>query len=185
VPVARSAALGELAGDIAHDIANSLFGVIGLVDLLLEDAAAGSGEEERLQLVQQTALEMKRTLRLLLGFARAPGGEPREAALGDAARSAVALVRHGVGKSLEIDERYPEEASVVPCTPSELVQAVLHLLLAARPSGRVELEIRDDTLRVSPVPAESLHAAIAARIATDRGATVEHEGGRFSATWTR
>ena len=39
VPLARAAALGELAADVAHDVANPLFGVLGLVDLLLEDAA--------------------------------------------------------------------------------------------------------------------------------------------------
>src|ERR1700688_4174701 len=66
VPLARSAALGELAADVAHDVANPLFGAIGLVDLLLEDAAPASEEAARLQLLQQTTLEMKGTLQVLL-----------------------------------------------------------------------------------------------------------------------
>ena len=51
VPLARSAALGELAADVAHDVANPLFGVLGLVDLLLEDATPGTDDEARLRLV--------------------------------------------------------------------------------------------------------------------------------------
>ena len=74
VLLARSAALGDLAADVAHDVANPLFGVLGLVDLLLEDAIPGNDDEERLRLVSRAALEMKATLGGLLDFAR-PGGE--------------------------------------------------------------------------------------------------------------
>jgi signal transduction histidine kinase len=75
-PLAGAAALGDLAADVAHDIANPLFGMLGLVDLLIEDAAAGSENEDRLRLLRQTALEMKATLHILLEFARSPAGEP-------------------------------------------------------------------------------------------------------------
>jgi hypothetical protein len=65
IPLTRSAALGELAAGIAHDVVNPLFGAIGLVDLLLEDAAPGSEDAARLQLLKETTLEMKGTLQLL------------------------------------------------------------------------------------------------------------------------
>src|SRR3954471_24811434 len=76
VPLAREAALGRLAADVAHDVANPLFGVLGLVDLLLEDAAPGSEDEARLRLLHQATGEMKRTLQSLLDFARSTPGEP-------------------------------------------------------------------------------------------------------------
>src|SRR4051794_2143137 len=151
-PLARAAALGDLAADVAHDIANPLFGVLGLVDLLIEDAAADSDDEDRLLLLRQTALEMKATLRILLEFARTRDGEPAEASLEDAARQAVELLRHGVGRSLAVDERYPAGPAVVPCPPSVLTQAVLHLLLAARETGRIELEVGNGSLRIFPPP---------------------------------
>src|SRR2546427_1071454 len=66
VELTRSAALGELAGDVGHDAANALFGGIGLVDLLLQDATPGSEEEARLQLLQTTMLELKTILGTLL-----------------------------------------------------------------------------------------------------------------------
>jgi len=184
VTLARSVALGELAGDIAHDVANPLFGVLGLVDLLLEDSAAGSEEEDRLRLLRQTALEMKDTLRLLLDFARAGGRQTAEASLEEAARQAAALVRHGAGRSLALEERYPAEPVVVPCPPDLLVQAVLHLLAALRDAERVTLEVSDGALRLSPAPPESFGVAVAGRIAADSGGRLERDGGWLSLRWT-
>jgi signal transduction histidine kinase len=182
-PLAQAAALGDLAADVAHDIANPLFGVLGLVDLLLEDAAAGSEDEDRLRLLRQTALEMKATLRVLLDFARAPDGEPAEGSLEDAARQALELLRHGLGRALVVDERYPAEPAIVPCPPRALAQAVLHLLLAARETGRIEIEVAEGSLRISPLPSESLGVLVAARIAVDHGGAVERTGDSLTLRW--
>jgi signal transduction histidine kinase len=182
-PLARSAALGDLAADVAHDIANPLFGVLGLVDLLIEDAAAGSEDEDRLRLLRQTALEMKATLRVLLDFARAPDGEPAEASLEDAARQALELLRHGLGRALVVDERYPAGSAIVPCPPDALAQAVLQLLLAARETGRIEIEVGNRSLRISPSPVESLGVLVATRIAVDHGGTVERAEGSLTLRW--
>src|SRR6476659_4474302 len=132
VPLAREAALGRLAADVAHDVANPLFGVLGLADLLLEDATPGSEDETRLRLLHQTTGEMKRTLQSLLDFARSTPGERTSGDLVAATRAALALVRHGAGKSLAIDGQYDADELHVACDGDELVQAVLHLVLAAR-----------------------------------------------------
>src|SRR3954451_18951980 len=106
VPLAREAALGRLAADVAHDVANPLFGVLGLVDLLLEDATPGSEDEARLRLLHQATGEMKRTLQVLLDFARTTPGESEVGDLVTAARAAIALVRQGAGKSLDLEAQY-------------------------------------------------------------------------------
>src|SRR6266496_3341427 len=93
--LARSAALGTLAADVAHDLANPLFGMLGLVDLLLANAAPGSEEEGRLLLIRRTALELKDTLHVLLETARPHDDEPPESALDAATRAAVALLKSG------------------------------------------------------------------------------------------
>ncbi len=180
VTLARSAALGRLAGDVAHDVANPLFGVLGLVDLLLEDAAAGSEEEDRLRLLQQTGLEMKGTLRRLLDFARGNGGRT----LDEAAREAVALVRHGLGRSLAVDERYPAEPVPVPCPPDLLRQAVLSLLVEARHADHLTLEVSPAGLRLSPAPDESIGVVVARRIAEDTGGALERADGSLRLHWT-
>lgn len=174
LPLVRSAALGDLAADVAHDVANPLFGVLGLVDLLLEDATPGTDDEVRLQLVSQSALEMKATLAGLLDFARPPASEAARADLAAAVQAALELVRHGIGKLLEVDERYPAEPQLVACPEPLLRQAVLHLLLAARAgTEKLTLEVSGGALTVSPGAHESLGTLAAARIAADYGGTVE------------
>jgi signal transduction histidine kinase len=184
-PLARAAALGELAADVAHDVANPLFGILGLVDLLLEDTPGGSDDKELLGLLRQTALELKGTVGVLLDFVRVEDDDSEQASLADATRQALELLQHGVGRSLEIDARYAEEPAVVPCPRALLVQAVLQVLIASREAGRIEVEVGERWLRVSPPPEESLGALVALRIALDHGAAVERAEGSLTLTWLR
>ncbi len=175
--LAREAALGALAADVAHDVANPLFGVLGLVDLLLEDAAPGSEDAERLRLVQGAAAEMRRTLSSLLDFARPAPDEPDSADLAEAAQRALTLVRHGVGKALEVDERYPAAPASVACPPRVVVQIVLQLLPDARSVSAVAIEVSGNTLRVEPPSDDELSLTVARRLAVDHGGSVERVDG--------
>jgi signal transduction histidine kinase len=179
-PLAREAALGRLAADVAHDVANPLFGVLGLVDLLLEDATPGSEDETRLRLLHQTTGEMKRTLQTLLDFAR---GTPGESAVGDlvaSTQSALALVRHGLGKSLDLEARYEVPELRVACGAPELTQIVLHLILAARSQGApIRVTVGDGAVRVAPAGADGLDVVVARRIAVDHGGTLEAIDGAY------
>ena len=183
VPLARAAALGELAADVAHDVANPLFGAIGLVDLLLQDAAPASAEAARLQLLQQTTLEMKGTLQVLLDFTRLAGESEGQASLDDAVRSALQLLRHGAGRALVVEERYPSEPVIVPCAPGALVQAVLQLLLAARGARGLVVEVSGPTLQISPAPPESVGTLVAERIVTDNGGRLDRDASSITLRW--
>jgi signal transduction histidine kinase len=187
VPLARSAALGELAADIGHDLANPLFAVLGLADLLLLDVEAGSPTEERLSLLKETALELKGDLRALLDSARSTDG-PASAALDDAARAATALIRHGRGKELQVVATYPAEPVIVRCPAGALAQAALHLVAAGRvtagDSGPIALEVAADDvcglLRISPAVPDGLGVVAAGRIATDHGGSLDQDGGALA-----
>jgi signal transduction histidine kinase len=183
VPVARSAALGELAADVAHDVANPLFGAIGLVDLLLEAATPESPEAAHLQLLQQTTLEMKATLQVLVDFARLAGESASQASLDEAVRSALRLLRHGTRRSLVVEERYPSTPVIVPCPPGALVQAVLQLLLAARGTRGLVVEVSGPTLRISPASAESVGTLVAERIITDNGGRLDRDESSVTLSW--
>ena len=179
MPLARSAALGGIAGDIGHDLANELFAVLGHVDLLLLDAQPGSDEEQRLGVVKHAALELKNGLRALLDFARPP--EDREsAALDDAVRAATALVRYGHADDQQIAATYPAEPVLVRCPPAELGQAALQLVAAARAAagaGPVEVEVTTDgALRVRPAATGALDIVAAGRIAVDHGGSLTQDG---------
>jgi signal transduction histidine kinase len=178
VPLAREAALGRLTADVAHDVANPLFGVLGLVDLLLEDATPGSEDETRLRLLHQTTGEMKRTLQSLLDFVRATPGESAVGELVGATRAAVALVRHGTGKSLDLEAQYDTRELRVACGTAELTQAVLHLILAARSGDApIRVTVGGGVLRVAPAVADGLDAVVARRIALDHGGSLDEDGG--------
>ena len=177
VPLARSTALGELAADVAHDVVNPLFGVLGIVDLLLEDATPGTDEEERLRLLHRTTVELKDSVAEVLAFAR-PADERPLADLAAATRAALALVRHGAGRTLAVDERYPRGRCLVRCPAPLVTQAALHLLLAARGAeAPVSVEVAEGTLAVRPVCGPSLGLVAAARIAADHDGRLELDGG--------
>jgi signal transduction histidine kinase len=180
LPPARSAALGELAADIGHDLANPLFAVLGLVDLVLADAEPGSPAEERLRLAKHTALQLKDDLRALLDFARTVDGH-ESAKLDEAARAATALVRHGRAKELKVTASYPAEPVVVRCPAGALAQAAVHLVAAARASvgdaGSIEIVVAEDgSLRVGPAAPGGLGVIAAGRIAADHGGSLRPEG---------
>jgi signal transduction histidine kinase len=183
VPLARAAALGDLAADVAHDVANPLFGATGLVDLLLEDAAAGSDDAARLQLLREATLEMKGTLHVLLDFARLADDDSGHASLDDAVRGALRLLRHGEGRSVVVGERYPAEPVRVPCPAGLLVQAVLQLLLAARGLPGLAVDVSGASLRISPAPGESVGTLVAERIVTDHGGRLERTAGSLLLRW--
>jgi two-component system, NtrC family, sensor kinase len=184
VPLARAAALGELAADVAHDVANPLFGVMGLVDLLLEDVPPGSDLAARVELVQRSTLEIRRTVQGLLDFARLGADDSGSALLPGAAEEATRLYRHGARKSVALEERYQGETVSVRCRPAELVQAIFQLLLAAPTEGGIVLDVDGPVVRVAPAPARTLGTVVAERIVTDSGGVVERDDAAVTFRWT-
>src|SRR4029077_20670154 len=55
----KLAAIGELAAGVRHEIKNPLFAILGLTEFLLKEADPGSKAKQRLELIQQTGLEIK------------------------------------------------------------------------------------------------------------------------------
>lgn len=174
LPVARDAALGALAADIAHDVGNALFGLVGLVDLSLDGTPL---DPERKTLITNAQEDVKAAFRPLLAFARgAADAAPGE--LVAAARAALELYRHGKHKLVDVTERFTDERTPVPCPRGLLVQAVVHVLLAAdERQPALSIEVAGRSLTVAPAGEESLHSVAAARIAVDHGGVLERDGG--------
>ena len=89
----KLAAIGELAAGVAHEINNPLFAILGLTEFLLKESGAGLGAHERLELIQQTGLEIKEIVRALLDFARENADERHLVPLEDVVEPTVDLVR--------------------------------------------------------------------------------------------
>ena len=114
----KLAAIGELAAGVAHEINNPLFAILGLTEFLLKEAEPGSKAHQRLELIQQTGLEIKEIVRALLDFARENADERHEVALDDVVRSTVDLVRRtNAHKDVELVDTYEDAGALVLCEP--------------------------------------------------------------------
>ena len=145
----KLATIGELAAGVAHEINNPLFAILGLVEFLLKDAAPGTKARERLELVQQTGLEIKEIVRALLDFARERSDEWEVISLADVVQQTVELVqRTSSDKAIEIVERYDGDSALVEGSPNQLKQILLNLLTNARQAmpegGTITVDVRRD-----------------------------------------
>jgi signal transduction histidine kinase len=129
----RLSSLGELVRGFAHEINNPLFGMLGLVELLLGETEPGTKAHDRLLLVQRSGLDVKRITHTFLGFARAEPDVADAVSLEDVARETVELVRcTTAGRSVEIREQYGTDPLLVHGSPARLGQVFLSLLLNAQ-----------------------------------------------------
>ncbi len=129
----KLAAIGELAAGVAHEINNPLFAILGLTEFLLKESEPSSRARQRLELIQQTGLEIKEIVRALLDFARENADERHVLPLEDVVRSTVDLVRRtNAHKGVELIDTYDESAALISASPNQLKQIFLNLIANAR-----------------------------------------------------
>ena len=130
---AKLVTIGELAAGVAHEINNPLFAILGLVEFLLKEAEPGTKTHHRLELVQQTGLEIKEIVRALLDFAREGSDEHSVVSLEWVVAQTVELVRRtSAAKQVEIVERHGAVSSLVVASASQLKQVLLNLVTNAQ-----------------------------------------------------
>jgi two-component system NtrC family sensor kinase len=145
----KLAAIGELAAGVAHEINNPLFAILGLTEFLLKEAEPGSKALQRLELIQQTGLEIKEIVRALLDFARENAEERHVVPLEDVVQATVDLVRRtNAHKGVELVDSYDASAAPVSASPNQLKQIFLNLIANARQAmpngGTVAVDVRQD-----------------------------------------
>jgi len=153
----RLGLLGELVRGLAHEINNPLFGILGLVDILLADFEPRSPEHDRLLLVRQSGLEIRHIMDSLLRYARAEPDDVGTVSLHRITEEAVELVRcTNADKNIELHEEHCREPLDVHGSSARLSQVFLSLLINAQqalPAGgtvTVRLE-RDGAWAVASV----------------------------------
>ena len=143
----KLAAIGELAAGVAHELNNPLFAILGLTEFLLKESDDDSRARRRLELIQQTGLEIKEIVRALLDFARENAEERHVIPFEGVVRSTVDLVRRtNAHKGVELVETYDAPDALVNASPNQLKQIFLNLIANARQAmplgGTVRIEVR-------------------------------------------
>jgi PAS domain S-box-containing protein len=143
----KLAAIGQLAAGVAHEINNPLFAILALTEFLLKEAEPGTKQQERLELIQQTGLEIKEIVRALLDFARENADERHVVPLEDVIRSTVDLIRRtNAHKGVELIDTYDDSDALVNASANQLKQVFLNLIANARQAmpdgGTIRVDMR-------------------------------------------
>ena len=148
---ARQAAIGELAGGVAHEVNNPLQIILSRVQLMV---AQNRGREKIVQglgLIENNVKRISRIIHALLGFAShsATEGQPVEFELGQALQQAFALVQHQLDAQLiAIDMDVDEGLPALQGDVGEMEQVFINLILNAQNAmpggGRLRISGRMD-----------------------------------------
>lgn len=164
----RLAAVGRVAGGIAHEIGNQL-ALLGYAELIADRHA---GDPETLALVEPI-VAARRRLGVMVGtirdFVRGAGGAPyekRPESLSRIVDEALAILRFDPQAKLRRFERAPDDrAAMADVNRDKLLQVVLNLVRnavqatgeggririgVARQGGRVEVVVEDDGVGIAP-----------------------------------
>lgn len=155
VQAGKLAAVGQLAGGVAHEVNNPLQIILSRVQLLTMRHRDVPRLQDDLRLIESNVKRISRIIRSLLDFARYNSGEMEWSHVDVAhlARQTCTLIQHQLdraGIALTLDA--PADLPKVYGNAGEIEQVFLNLLLNAQhatPSGgRIEIRIRADGKRV-------------------------------------
>ena len=148
IHASRSAAVGDLAAGVAHEVNNPLTGILGFAELLIDGMTDDDPLRADVVVIRDEALRARDIVRALRDFAN-----PRPPALAETDLSALVhqtidLVRYSIERRRITIHEELEVLPPVLIDGSAIQQAVLNILTNARQAvddgGRLEIAVRAD-----------------------------------------
>lgn len=129
IDAAHLATLGRLTRGALHELANPLLALLGNAELGSAEAEPGTKLHDRLEVIQQTGLEIAEIVRALQGYIREQDAPEREISLVDSAEAAVALLRR-VSSARDVELAVQAEAEpLVQGQPGAILRSLVELAL--------------------------------------------------------
>jgi signal transduction histidine kinase len=206
----RLTAIGQVAAEVAHDLATPATTLANLSRRLLKGSAEGSRQHEQLQLVLDSAVYVQGLVSRLLAFARSEPPAPRPIHLAEVIGDAVRRADEGARIEVQVSGWLPELLGDATAITRLLVNLLENAVEAAgaegkvwirthhdRDAGMVEIEVGDDGPGISEEvrnhlfepfvttkgqDGTGLGLAIGYRIARDHGGTLALVDGQAGQT---
>jgi two-component system cell cycle sensor histidine kinase/response regulator CckA len=148
----RLAAIGRLAGGVAHDFNNVLMTIILYAELLLDDADLPSNLKSDVSDILEEATDASHLVRQILDFSRRSAFETTQVDLRELVLKSVTIHGRTLPDSVHLKTELGPEPCVARVDPTRIQQAVLNLVINAQDAmpegGDLCLDVR--LLRVKP-----------------------------------
>jgi signal transduction histidine kinase len=144
----RLAAVGELAGGVAHEIRNPLTGIGGALTMLAREVPADDDTQEVMSEIQQQIRRMERLVQELLDYARPGVLRPEWIDLHSILKQAIASVSQrrpgpAVGLVMKLDPEGPEVYADARDLENAFENLVLNAFQAISEEGTIEVRTRN------------------------------------------